>query len=74
MIRICCAAPVDPVVGASFPEITTIGIRAYKLFTNRRKTELGERERDTEVETELERQREEERRETEWERERREIT
>ena len=34
VIRIRCVAPVNPVVGASSPEITTIGIRAYRLFTN----------------------------------------
>jgi len=34
MVRICCAAPVEPVVGTSSPEITTNGIRAYRLFPN----------------------------------------
>jgi len=34
VVRIRCATPVDLVVGASSPEITTIGIKAYKLFTN----------------------------------------
>ena len=34
VIRIRCAAPVDPVVEASSPEITKIGIRTYRLFLN----------------------------------------
>jgi len=34
MVRIRCAAPVDPVVGASSPKIATIDIRAYRLFPN----------------------------------------
>ena len=34
MVRIRYAAPVDPVMGASSPENTTIDIRAYRLFTN----------------------------------------
>ena len=32
VVRISYAVPVDPVVGASSPEITTIGIRAYNHF------------------------------------------
>jgi len=32
-----CATPVDPIVGASSHEITTIGIRAYRLFPNTKK-------------------------------------
>ena len=34
VVCFCCAAPVDPVVRASSPEFTTIGIRAYRLFLN----------------------------------------
>ena len=34
VVRIRCVSPVDPVVGASDLEITTIGIRAYRLFIN----------------------------------------
>ena len=36
VVRIHCAAPVDPVMEAFSPEITTIGIRAYILFSNKR--------------------------------------
>ena len=32
VVRFHCATPVDPVVGMSSPEITIIGIRAYRLF------------------------------------------
>ena len=34
VLHIRCTAPVDPVMGESSLEITTIGIRAYRLFHN----------------------------------------
>ena len=34
VVRIRCTTKVDPVLGVSSPEITTISIRAYRLFPN----------------------------------------
>jgi len=40
VVRNRCAALVDPVVGVSSLEITTIGIRTYRLFPNRYKASI----------------------------------
>jgi len=34
MVHFRCTGPVDPIMGTSSPEITTIDIRAYRLLPN----------------------------------------